>query len=34
MMKDIYSFHTNKGFGLNKDRDIELLDNFETILKQ
>jgi len=34
MMKAIYSFHTNKGFGLNKNKDIGLLDNSWTILKQ
>ena len=26
-MKAIYSFHENKGFELNKDRDIRLSDN-------
>jgi len=33
-MKAIYSFHANKGFELDKDRDIGLLDNFRIILRQ
>jgi len=33
MMKAINSFYTNKGFGLNKNRDIELLNNSWTILR-
>ena len=32
MIKAIYSSHMNETFGLNKDRDIGLLDNSWTIL--
>jgi len=33
-MKAIYSFHTNEGFELSKDRNIGLLDNSWIILRQ
>jgi len=32
-MKAVYSFHANKDFGLNKDKDIGLLDNSQIILR-
>jgi len=34
MIKAIYSFHTSKGFELNKDRDIGLLNNSQIIVRQ
>jgi len=33
MMKAIYSFHTDKSFKLNKNRNIKLLDNSQIILE-
>jgi len=33
-MKAIYSFHAIKDFASDKDRDIGLLDNSQTILRQ
>jgi len=32
VIKAIYSFYANKGFKSNKDRDIELLDNSQTMI--
>jgi len=34
VMKAINSFHVNKGFGSDKNRDIGLLDNSQIILRQ